>query len=125
MRTTNLLKVELSTLCTLLLAGPVLSQLPATLPPYVGVNFQGRPAPGTALDSGDVAGYIPQGHWNNIHEQLYPDFSGTSGALLDSAGNATPVTLTFQANDSWNNDGPAGTPDEKLMHGVIKAFGNF
>ena len=94
--------------------------------PYLGVNWEGR-NPNTPVGPLDNAG-IPtakQINWNNVNEEVdYVGFSGTTPALNDAAGIPTPVTLTFAANDSWNNDGAAGTPDEKLMHGIIKANGN-
>ena len=105
----------LPVLSAFLLAGYARAQAP-----IVGANFEGRP--NQTVGYSDVAGQFPQGHWNNIREEA-TGFVGTSGPLTDYAGNATPITLEFVANDAWNNDGGTGTPDERLMKGVIKAFG--
>src|SRR6266571_4153715 len=120
MRTNCLLRSPLPILSALMLAGYAQAQSP-----YLGVNWEGR-NPNTPIGPYGYAG-IPtakQSYWNDVREEGYVNFSGTTPALNDKAGNATAVTLTFAANDSWNNDGAAGTADEKLMHGIIKAFGN-
>jgi len=33
------------------------------------------------------------------------------------------VTLNYNANDNWNNDGPTATANDKMMYGVIKNNG--
>src|SRR5438034_1059758 len=102
----------------------------------IGVNFQGRTSTGsnpgtTPLAAGDTAGVVPQQNWNNVDDAhnaagTITGFSaekGTTAPLTDSTGAATPVTLTFAANDSWNNDvDPATitTGNAKMMNGVIK-----
>ncbi|HMJ90118.1 MAG TPA: PA14 domain-containing protein, partial [Candidatus Acidoferrum sp.] len=95
-------------------------------PGRVGVSFTGRgdcaPACSTLLGS-TIAGLLPQGNWNNIDNSADGTFGGLSPALKDGNGAATSVTLTYDANDSWNNDGPSGTSDEKLMNGISKANG--
>ena len=86
----------------------------------IGVSFIGRNAsPADNLAPGDVAGVIPQPNWNNIDSGT--TFSGTTSPLTDSSGNATSITLTFNANDSWSSDGGTATPNERLMKGIIKA----
>ena len=101
----------------------------------IGVNFQGRTSTGSnpatdPLAPGDTAGVVPQGNWNNVDDAYGAGLAtflgankGTTAALMDSTGAATPVTLTFAANDSWNNDvDPATitTGNAKMMNGVIK-----
>ncbi len=90
----------------------------------IGVSFTGRIAdntPAPLVNPGDVAGLLPQGNWNNINNSS--TFGGASGAFNDGNGAATTVTLTYDANDSWHNDGATGTPNEKLMKGISKAGG--
>ena len=86
----------------------------------LGVSFIGRNAsPADNLAPGDVAGVVPQPNWNNIDSGT--SFSGTTGPLTDNSGNATSITLTYSANDSWSSDGGTATPNERLMKGIIKA----
>jgi len=90
--------------------------------PQLAVSFTGRGdcAPTcSTLASSDVAGLMPQGNWNNILNDVV--FDGTSGLLNDSNGTPTLVTLTYDAQDAWNNDGPSVTGDEKLFKGISKA----
>jgi hypothetical protein len=91
----------------------------------IGVSFNGRGdcAPACAtLDALTAAGFLPQVNWNNVTNQDI--FNGVTPLLNDSNGVITTVTLTYDANDSWNNDGPSGTGDEKLFKGISKANGN-
>src|SRR5438552_9318128 len=90
---------------------------------YIGASFMGRNINGT-VNAGEVAGApgFQQKNWNNIDDNAV-GFNGTTGGLKDRNGAATPVTLQFAANDSWNDDGPQGTANERLMAGVIKAAG--
>ena len=85
----------------------------------IGINFEGRGDP-TPLANNEVAGVVPQAEWNNIVSE---PFVGTAPSLTDNAGNFTVVTLTFEANDSWNSDGGTVTPNEKLMYGIMKMRG--
>ncbi|HEY6231008.1 MAG TPA: Ig-like domain-containing protein, partial [Pyrinomonadaceae bacterium] len=97
----------------------------------IGVNFQGRDNnsnPTPALGAGDTAGLVPQGNWNNVNDKATTPAAenGVTGPLNDSTGAATAVTLTFAAQDSWNNDvvpGTVTTGNAKLMNGIIKANG--
>jgi len=122
----------------------LLSSLAITFAPEVfaamtiGANFQGRtstdPTPATTpLAAGDTAGVVPQQNWNNVDNAYGAGLAtfvrannGTTAPLTDSTGAATTVTLTFAANDSWNNDvDPATitTGNARLMNGVIKQQG--
>ncbi len=86
----------------------------------IGVSFIGRNAsPADNLAPTDVAGVVGQPNWNNIDSG--GTFSGTTAPLADSSGNVTGVTLTYNADDSWDSDGGTATPDERLMKGIIKA----
>ncbi len=90
----------------------------------VNVNFLGRGdcAPGcSTLTTTTAAGLINQLNWNNIDNSGV--FDGTTGPLNDGNGVATPFTLTYAANDAWNNDGASGTGNEKLFKGISKANG--
>lgn len=93
----------------------------------VAVNFQGRASATssatTPLAPTDVAGVVPQAHWNNIDDNANGN-NATTSALVDDNGAATTVTLTYTANDSWNNDtAPASitSGDARMMNGIMKA----
>ncbi len=121
MRTNGLLRSLLSILPALMLAGYAQAQL---LPfPYIGANFTGRNPP-VSLGSGDLAGVppdAPQGNWNNVDVSAPGYNNATTPPFNDASGLATPVTMTFTANDSWENDGPTVTPDDRLMFGIVKS----
>jgi hypothetical protein len=100
-------------------------------PTIVSVNFQGRingpPVTGTdPLLPTDVAGVVAAGNWNNVADADVAEaascYEGSpTGALVDSTGGATTITLTFSANGGWNNEATATTTgNAKMMHGIIK-----
>jgi len=94
----------------------------------IGLNFQGRTggadAAGPALPAASVAGLVPQANWNNQDSKA--STSATDMPLVDETGVATPVTVSFNANDSWFNDDTAATvtqPNDFMMWGCIKRQG--
>jgi hypothetical protein len=100
----------------------------------VGVRFLGDgPLAGAASTDGwrlapnDVAGLVPQSHWNQIETVDggdHPDLDqGSSGVLRDDRGMATAIELRYAGNDAWNTMRAVSTPDEKLMKGLLKRFG--
>jgi uncharacterized protein (DUF2141 family) len=98
--------------------------IPIPNPSQLAVSFTGRVGdntPGPTLAPTDVAGFLPQGNWNNINNSSV--FNGVTGALNDSNAAPTIITLTYDANDAWNNDGAEGTPNEKMFKGISKSFG--
>jgi hypothetical protein len=112
-------------LATLLLSGGV-SFAAQTM---IGIDFQGRKSDSSGstdpLDPSATAGVVPQAFWNSIDDSAVGE-KGTSDPLNDSDGNPTAVTVTFNANDSWNNDtDPATitTGNAQMMNGIIKANG--
>ena len=96
----------------------------------IGVNFQGRNGGGAiALD--DLAGVLAQRDWNNI------DYGGGGGngnvlttnsnliyddGALGTSGTSS-VSISVQANDSWNSGSGTGSPNNTLLNGIIKANG--
>jgi hypothetical protein len=106
------------------------SALPGPAPAKIGINFQGRKgdgSPADALTPTEVAGVVPQANWNNINDSAQlPSERGISPQLTDADGNPTAVTVTYDANDSWNNDTDPSTittGNARLMNGIIKANG--
>ena len=89
----------------------------------IGVNLEGRSAAQTTnaypLAASATAGVFAQQNFNNVEFGT----SGTTGALNDSTGTATSVTLNVAANDSWNSDGGTTSANELLTKGIIKANG--
>jgi hypothetical protein len=127
--------------CSLLCAIEVHAQLATPL----GVQFLGRDQYATGdpacqgLNPGDVAGVVPQATWFQLDNYYNLNFScdpatftadnGTTTQIIDTNSNPTSVTLTFSANDSWDNNvniANISTPNAKLMQGTIKqANGSF
>ncbi|HUS37252.1 MAG TPA: hypothetical protein VM680_18040, partial [Verrucomicrobiae bacterium] len=73
------------------------------------------------------AGLVPQLNWNNF-DNFANGTTTTDMPLVDATGAASPVTISFTANDSWNNDDPMPTPTDSngndvLMFGCIKRQG--
>lgn len=101
----------------------------------IGVDFRGRDnnsAAVTSLTPTQTAGVVPQANWNSIDDNAVNN-NGTSSAsnnstgtatLVDSTGAITPATVTFTANDSWNNDTDPSTitsANARMMNGIMKA----
>jgi hypothetical protein len=98
------------------------SAMSATAATSFGVSFLGRSAT-TTLYRDETAGVVPQANWNNVNSGD-PPVSGVSMPLVDSTGAFTDVRVIYEANDSWNSDGPTITPDDRLLKGIIKANPN-
>ena len=96
----------------------------------IGVSFLGDSSDDNTtpwlLSPADAAGVVPQANWNNVSTPGWgngaapADGYGISNPLLDSEGNLTAVRLQFVAHDAWNSDGSFGTPNERLMKGILK-----
>ena len=86
----------------------------------IGIKFASD-EPNSFLAPGDVAGVFPQAHWNDEVGALSPPVP-----VVDSAGNPTPVTVSWHTSNVWsstgvgeeNNHFPAG-PDRALMSGYL------
>src|SRR5262249_4919929 len=110
----------------------LLSAAPALAATSIGINFLGRDGtvtgnPGVPpMPANGMAGVVPQANWNNIDNQYgYATAnSGTASGLFDASGAASPISLTFDCNDSWYNDvDPTNitTANAKLFNGIIKS----
>lgn len=103
----------------------------------IGVEFLGRDGsgasgptannPGTpGVNPNDTAGVVPQQYWNIVNDYSLsgtPE-KGETQPLLDNTALTTPVTLSFDCNDSWYNDvTPTNItkPNAHLMNGIIKS----
>lgn len=89
---------------------------PSPLEPWIGVNFVGGGdnLPGR-LTAVDVAGVVPQEHWNNLAGASFE-----SVPLHDAMGAATPVTLTAQANEHWYSGTlGAGSASGAMLQGFL------
>lgn len=95
----------------------------------IGVDFSGD---GPNVDSWvlaptDTAGVVAQANWNHVSTRGGGDdvslARGTSGSLMDQAGNMTRVRLQFFGNDSWYIAGDPTSPNFKMMKGTLKQAG--
>lgn len=114
-------------------------QAGAQLSTPLGVEFLGRDQYVTGdpacqgINPGDVAGVVPQTFWFpvdnyynlnlNCDSATFTADNGTTTPILDTNGVPTAVTLTFTANDSWDDNvnlANITTPNARLMQGTIK-----
>jgi hypothetical protein len=73
-----------------------------------------------------VAGALPQAVWNFINNSydFTPANNGETFGLVDTNSTTTPITLTFNASDSWYDDvDPASITNVNaiLCNGIIKS----
>ena len=87
----------------------------------IGVNFVGGGGPntGSSLAATDVAGVVPQAHFNNA-----TGASGTMSGLLDNNGNNTGASLTFSSPNTWSSGVSTATPNGALLNGYIDSGGS-
>ena len=107
-------------------SGATLTVTPGSLPtvePYLGLNFVGGgTGGGESLTPLDVAGAVPQDHWNNLDGFTFDP--AVSPALIDAKGSNSPVTLTSSsAAGTWyTGTRVAGSADGALLQGYIDAL---
>ncbi len=69
------------------------------------------------------AGIYAQANWNNVAGAL-----GTNVAVLDSAGAATPIAVSWSSPNTWSQSGNTttsqGAPDANLMNSYLDNNGN-
>jgi hypothetical protein len=102
---------------------------PATLLPFVGINFVGGGGgiPGGELTASDVAGVVPQENYNNIAGAPLE-----SVALVSAAGTASAVTAYLAPGPIEGSPAPGtsttGTGDDNadraLLQGYVQANNN-
>ncbi len=89
----------------------------------IAVNFVGCcsggtfPAP-TSMNASDVAGVVPVANWNNLVTSGNNNVAANV-ALRDIDGNATPVTITFSADESWGSNVGVDTANKRLFNGYL------
>lgn len=109
-----------------------LAASPASTPPpqsgVIGVNFVMELNPENTLASHEVTGLVPQRRWNNTwpltswrnatggHADIV---SPAADVLVDSAGNATAVTLLWNFPGSAWAGGQGGGSTKKLLDGYL------
>ncbi len=89
--------------------------------PYIGVQLTGQnQGGGTPLSAATVAGVVPQANFNVAAGQS----GGPLNNLVNAGGNATSVSLSWTAGDSWvtgtTTSGPNGIGDTQLLSGEDK-----
>lgn len=94
-----------------------------------GIQFLGRGigsnanVSSTPLAPTDMAGVIPQAHYNIDPTQVGSPSTHTLTQLMDSTGTHTSLSLSVSANDSWfSHSADMNTdPNHTLLNGIIKA----
>ena len=105
------------------------SSLPPIFSQALGLDFVSRNAGTSAPGPWEVAGVMPQPFWNHVFPAArYAASIGTmnqiagpdAGALVTSAGTASPVTATWSSPYATTS-GCTGSPDGKLLEGFLAA----
>jgi hypothetical protein len=99
--------------------------------PYIGVQFYFPiggafgTSPTEPLQPTDVAGQLPQSHYNAIATPTgaFYSQSGSGISLSDDSGYPTPVQLAYSSSSSWENGYGAETPNEELLQAELKTDG--
>ncbi len=88
----------------------------ATEAPYIGINFVGggNGSPGASLSVYDVAGVVPQDHYNNLEGGVF-----AAVPLRDAAGAATPVTFTVDTGSTVSTGTGESSADRALLQGYL------
>lgn len=73
----------------------------------------------------EVAGAVPVANWNNSADVNWHAVQAGPFPLVSDAGAATPMTATWDANNTWSARAAAGAPSTKspnnrLFHGFIE-----
>ena len=88
----------------------------------IGVNFTGgfnTANPAVSLADSDVAGLVPQAHFNNANGA-----TGTLNGLLESSGATTGANLSWSSPNTWSSGIDTSTPNGKLLNGYIDSGGS-
>ena len=78
----------------------------------IGIHFVGT---GTAMAAGEVAGVVATANWNNAAGALRT----TRLALVNGAGEATPVGVTWSADGTWRTPIVDAPGNNRLMRGYL------
>ena len=81
----------------------------------VSINFPGNAGADGTVAPNDTAGVVESPNWNNITQP--------ATALVDSSGNATPITIAFTVGGWSNNLIENTTPNHRLMTGYLDIGG--
>lgn len=80
----------------------------------VSINFTGNAGANGSLSASDVAGALPVSNWNN---------ATSGGALVDSTGAASTITVTYSVGGWSNQYVGTATANERLMKGYLDISG--
>jgi hypothetical protein len=93
----------------------------------IGIHFgaDDPPPAGSALASADVAGVVPQAHWNNLNgprgsaSSIVADLNGAAVSTTVSVEWGSPNTWSSTGRGEENNGFPPGGGDRLLMTGYL------
>lgn len=104
----------------------------ASTPPaqtgVIGINFVSELNPGNTLGSAEVTGVVPQRFWNNTWPLTsWRNKTGTHGdiisptadVIVDCAGSATGMTMSWNFPDGVWANGQVGGSTQKLLDGYL------
>jgi len=105
------------------------SSTPPAFPHAIGLNFTTDLHPTNTLTALEVAGYVPQMHWNHTRPLTsWNDATGTEtqiaspspGQVLNSAGSPSGLTFSWTAAQSAWGNGNRTTPNARLLDGFLQ-----
>jgi hypothetical protein len=97
----------------------------------ISISFHGgdnqNPAQGASLNGAEAAGafYYNLGNWNNVPDATgapnpFPALmSGTATNLRDNFGAATPASVTWLANNTWDINTARDNANRRMIHGYL------
>ena len=113
----------LSVLCSILFLVAGSASAESVAINFMADSWDGGPYP---LTTGETAGVVPQGYWNNaavVPQGTKADIIGpTAGMLVNDVGQPTPINVLWYADKDAGSDGNVVTPDERLMKGFLEGY---
>jgi len=100
-------------------AAAILAAAPPAPASTIGINFLGKcyfSPPESLLEPADLAGAVPQTHWNNAAAS-----TGSLAALTDDAGSPSAASASWRGNPGYTGADTA-TPDGRLMRGFLSSW---
>ncbi len=94
----------------------------------IGIHFGGGGANGapTYMLPEDIAGIHLQAHWNNVTNDSVANGYTADGVtqadtLVDSSGDATPITFEYSTNGRWGAGTGSDSPTQRMLNGIAGA----
>ncbi|MBK1883144.1 hypothetical protein JIN85_12000 [Luteolibacter pohnpeiensis] len=90
----------------------------------ISINFVGYGGADGTLFSDEAAGVVSAANWNNVRPDVESDINYSSGFLMDSAGSATSVTISWLSIGPYYISTGTATGDNVMYNGYLDNFGD-